>query len=194
MRVTTKHLLHASLLTLPFLSSCIPEGAVIRPGGSIIPPAPTAIVLVTPEASPGTLRQPVLRVEGVSPNHTVKLFTDSTCKTLVGSQNSTLTSVNITTNILNFGMNTFYATATNSDGGASACSTASATYRLIAKPSLSDIRDKVIDEDDELIIPFTASDADDLTLDVAPFVSHQVTPPLFLRHLFRSLVLGQVVL
>jgi hypothetical protein len=157
-----KPLLQISIL-LPLLGACISEDSgIIDPALLVIPDQPTSITLESPATSPNTVKQPIFKVEGVSPNQTVKLFTDSNCQTLVGSEVSTSTAVSITTSVLNFGNNNIYATVTNSDGGSSLCSTASATYRLIAKPSLSDIRDKVIDEDDELTIPFTASDADDL--------------------------------
>jgi hypothetical protein len=123
--------------------------------------APSAVTLVSPESSPNTVKQPIFKVDGVFAGQTVRIFSDSNCQTEMGSQISNSTSVSINSNILNFGTHTIYSNVTNADGNSSPCSTSFVTYQLRSNPSLSDLRDKIIDEDDEIIIPFTALDEDD---------------------------------
>ena len=71
---------------------------------------------------------PVLLVSGVVSGQTVRLFTDSSCSTQVGTEVSTGTTVNITTSSsLDRGSYTFYANTTQG-GQVSTCSTASISY------------------------------------------------------------------
>ena len=159
MRLTSNGFLRLTLLLLPILQSCVSQNGVVVTGSIVT--APSTVTLVSPISSPNTVKQPTFKVDGVSANHTVRIFSDSSCQTEVGSQISSSTSVSITSNLLSFGTNTIYANATNTAGTASACSTSFVTYQLRSNPSLSDLRDKVLDEDDELIVPFNALDEDD---------------------------------
>ena len=159
MRLTFNGFLRLTLLLIPILQSCVSQEGIIEPVTII--KAPTMVTLVSPESSPNTVKQPILKVDGLSAGQTVRIFSDSNCQTELGSQISNSTSVSITSNILNFGTHTIYANVTNADGNSSPCSTSFVTYQLRSDPSFSDLRNKAIDEDDEIIIPFTVLDEDD---------------------------------
>jgi hypothetical protein len=97
------------------------------------PLAPTSLVLSSPSSSPGQVSTPTFTVSGggVLSGRTVRLYTNSSCTTLVSSDNpsaSTGMSVEVTTNALSDGTHTFYAKATDSQGNQSSCSTASTSY------------------------------------------------------------------
>lgn len=94
------------------------------------PSAPSSLALSTPTSSPGYIQTPIITIGGVTSGDTVKLFTDNTCTTQVGSATSSATSVNVTSSTLADATYTFYASATDAAGNASTCSTASVTYLL----------------------------------------------------------------
>jgi formylglycine-generating enzyme required for sulfatase activity len=97
------------------------------------PSAPTGLVLTTPASSPGFDTTPTITVSGVKSGDTIKLFTDLTCSTEVGSAVSAGTTIAITTSALAAASYTFYANATGS-GGTSSCSTANVNYTINACP------------------------------------------------------------
>ena len=99
----------------------------------IIPQAPSGLSLSSPAYSTSTLATPVITVNGVSNGDDIKLFSDNTCTTEVGSATSSGTTVNITITALSAGSYSFYANSTR--GGTSTCSTASVDYRYIDCPS-----------------------------------------------------------
>jgi formylglycine-generating enzyme required for sulfatase activity len=98
------------------------------------PSAPTGLVLTTPASSPGFDTTPTITVSGVKSGDTIKLFTDLTCSTEVGSAVSAGTTIAITTSTLAAASYTFYANATGS-GGTSSCSTANVSYTINACPA-----------------------------------------------------------
>lgn len=98
------------------------------------PSAPTGLALTTPASSPGFDTTPTITVSGVKSGDTIKLFTDLTCSTEVGSAVSAGTTTAITTSTLAAASYTFYANATGS-GGASSCSTANVSYTINACPA-----------------------------------------------------------
>ncbi|MDC1175291.1 fibronectin type III domain-containing protein [Bacteriovoracaceae bacterium] len=98
------------------------------------PSAPTGLALTTPASSPGFDTTPTITVSGVKSGDTIKLFTDLTCSTEVGSAVSAGTTIAITTSTLVAASYTFYANATGG-GGTSSCSTANVSYTIGACPA-----------------------------------------------------------
>jgi hypothetical protein len=90
------------------------------------PNIPSGITMTSPASSPGFNDTPIFSIAGVKSGDTIKLFTDASCSTQVGSVVSTGTSASITTSSLAGGTFNFYATATGIN--ASTCSTATASY------------------------------------------------------------------
>jgi hypothetical protein len=95
------------------------------------PPAPT--VSGTIPASPAQSTTPAVYGSGAAAGSTVKIYTDSSCTTQVGSGtaanfNSSSTGVTISTPVGANSTTTFYATATDASNNASPCSTTSTTY------------------------------------------------------------------
>ena len=97
------------------------------------PDAPSGLTLNSPSSSPAFEQTPQITVSGVKSGDTIRLFTDSSCSTQVGSAASTGTTVNITTSSLSAGSYTFYANATGTN--TSSCSTTSASYTLSSCPT-----------------------------------------------------------
>lgn len=95
-----------------------------------LPTLGTAMSLVNPVSSPGTISTPTIRISGVVNGETVALYTNSSCTTLVGSAVATNSSVNITTSILSVGTFSFY-TKSISASGSTACSSALLTYNYL---------------------------------------------------------------
>jgi hypothetical protein len=147
-----------NLLPILMLSSCVGSGMVRRvsirftillllvscAGDSgresteesalAIPSAPTSLTFVTPGSSPGLDSTPTIQVEGVEGGNTVKLFSDSTCTTEIGSAVSSGTSVDVTVSTsLTPSTHTIYAASSNSSG-VSSCSTESISYTLASCP------------------------------------------------------------
>lgn len=98
------------------------------------PTSPSGLSLLSPASSPAFDDTPTIRVSGVKSGDIIKLFTDSTCATQVGSGTASDTTIDITTSSLAPGSYTFYANSTNAQGTASDCSTASVAYELTACP------------------------------------------------------------
>ena len=96
------------------------------------PDIPSGLSLSSPSSSPGFDQTPTVAVSGVKSGDTIRLFTDSSCSTQVGSAVSTGTSVNITASSLSSASYTFYANATGAN--TSACSAASISYVLGSCP------------------------------------------------------------
>ena len=90
------------------------------------PGIPSGITMTAPASSPSGDATPTFSIAGVKSGDTVKLFTDASCTTQVGSVVSTGATASITTSSLAGGTFNFYATATGTN--ASACSTATASY------------------------------------------------------------------
>ena len=81
--------------------------------------------------SPGNDASPVIRVSGLVKGDTVKLFTEDTCETKVGSGTSNGATVDITSNDLgDDDTYNFYATSEDSAGNISDCSTVFVEYVL----------------------------------------------------------------
>jgi formylmethanofuran dehydrogenase subunit C len=118
------------------LCACQVKGAITHlaslGSGSLTIAPPSSLTLVTPASSPGTVTQPVIQVGGVISGNTAKIFSDSTCSTLVGTAVvSTTPTVNIALSApLTIGAYTFYANSSDTLGNTSACSTASLPYTL----------------------------------------------------------------
>jgi hypothetical protein len=93
------------------------------------PAEPSSLALVSP-TSPGLSRTPTIRISGVKYGDTIKLYSNPTCTTEVGSAVATATAVDITSSAIDVGTYSFYATSTNTIGNSSACSVASAAYAL----------------------------------------------------------------
>ena len=98
------------------------------------PASPSGLTLTTPSSSPGFDITPTITVSGVNSGDTIKLFTDLTCSTEVGSAVSSGTTIAVTTSTLAAASYTFYANATGS-GSPSPCSTANVSYTINACPT-----------------------------------------------------------
>lgn len=86
------------------------------------PSTPSGITMTSPASSPSFNDTPTFSIAGVKSGDMIKLFTDVSCSTQVGTVVSTGTTASITTSSLAVGTFNFYATATGTN--ASACSTA----------------------------------------------------------------------
>ncbi len=95
---------------------------------------PTSLVLLDPLTSPNNDPSPEITVSGgdVANGNTVKIFSDNTCSTEVGSAVATGTSVDITLSpdLSTDAIYTFYANVTDTSSYVSTCSTANVTYEL----------------------------------------------------------------
>jgi len=94
------------------------------------PDVPSGLTLLSPATSPNSDDTPTITVNGVKSGDTIKLFTDASCTTQVGSTVSTGTTADITSSSLALGAYTLYANATGTN--ASSCSTASVSYEVTA--------------------------------------------------------------
>lgn len=94
-------------------------------------PVPTGVSLYSIQ-SPNNVTTPQFTVTGVTSGDTVRLFTDQTCATQVGSTTSAGTTalVTLSTALSTEGLYTIYANRTSS-GFTSSCSTTSATYNFL---------------------------------------------------------------
>ena len=101
---------------------------------NVAPDAPTGLTLTTPASGLGYDTTPTITVSGVKSGDTIKLFTDPTCSTEVGSAASAGTTIAITTSTLAVASYTFYANATG-DGETSTCSTANVSYTINPCPT-----------------------------------------------------------
>ncbi len=96
------------------------------------PTAPSGLALQSPATTPAFDDTPTITVSGVKNGDTVKLFSDSSCSTQIGSAVATGSSVDITSSSIS-GANTFYANSTKTS--ASACSSASVAYTATTCPT-----------------------------------------------------------
>lgn len=101
----------------------------------LAPNAPSELTLLSPSNSTGFDYTPTIKILGVKAGDLIKLFSDSSCTNLVGSETATSTSVEITTSELSVGNFTFYATATNENSNVSECSSNSLNYTLVNCPT-----------------------------------------------------------
>ena len=105
------------------------------------PEAPTAITIKSPVLAVGFNRTPTFTVSGVEAGATVRLYKDNTCTAgnLVASGvvENAKTSIDLTISTLSAdpANYSFYATATNPFGDTSPCSSASASYQIVACPN-----------------------------------------------------------
>jgi hypothetical protein len=90
------------------------------------PNVPSGITMTAPASSPNFIGTPTFSIAGVKSGDTVKLFTDASCTTQIGSVVSSGTTASIVTSSLAAGTFNFYATATGVNS--SACSTATVSY------------------------------------------------------------------
>ncbi len=96
------------------------------------PPIPTSLTLQVPASSPAVSTTPVIQVSGTASGSLVKIYTDASCTLLSYKGSATVaggTSVDVVSQDLVLdGSYAFYATAQDSLGNVSACSTASLNY------------------------------------------------------------------
>lgn len=96
---------------------------------NLVPDLPLGFTLTAPTISPGINPTPTITVNGVKSGDNIKLFSDISCSTEVGSAVSSGATVAITTSTLALASYTFYASATGA-GGESSCSTANISYTM----------------------------------------------------------------
>jgi formylglycine-generating enzyme required for sulfatase activity len=102
---------------------------------NLAPDPPSGLSLQDPSTSPNFDDTPTIRVSGVKNGDTIKLFTDSSCSTQVGSVVASGTTADITTSSLAAAAYTFYANATNAGSNASNCSSATVSYTVELCPT-----------------------------------------------------------
>lgn len=94
------------------------------------PTAPTGLALQNPSTSPSNDTTPTIRVSGTVNTDTVRLYTDSSCTTAVGSAVAAGTQVDVTTTVLGEGVYDIYANSTDVAGNVSSCSSSKVSYNL----------------------------------------------------------------
>jgi hypothetical protein len=108
---------------------------------NVAPAAPSSLALFDPATSPNQDSTPTLQVSGVANGLSVNIYAHPTCGilTLKGTASASGATVNVDSSSLTpDGSYTFYATATDSAGNVSDCSTNSVTYVLdTSAPSLA---------------------------------------------------------
>jgi hypothetical protein len=142
---------------------------------------PSALALVTPASSPGTVDQPVIQVSGVAVGETVRLFSDSTCSTAVGSAVvASAPTVNVTVSpALSVGAYTFYANATNAANATSTCSTASVSYTLASiSPVVTGVTSTLASGAYKAgqVVPITVTFSSAVTVTGTPQITIALTP------------------
>jgi hypothetical protein len=95
-----------------------------------LPTSATTLTLLSPSTSPNYISTPTFLATGVSNGDTVKIYTDASCLSLVGTATSTGINVAITSSALSVGTHSFYTNSSNIVGS-SACSTVRATYNYL---------------------------------------------------------------
>ncbi|MGE4132435.1 MAG: beta strand repeat-containing protein, partial [Bdellovibrionales bacterium] len=98
------------------------------------PSAPSTLTLSNPATSPNADSTPTINVAGVENPATVRLYTDASCSTQVGSATSAGANVDVTSSVLADGTYTFYADQLDAAGNASTCSTANVGYEVLSSP------------------------------------------------------------
>jgi hypothetical protein len=107
------------------------DGGVSDGGSGSAPSAPTSLSRSMPSTYLGSSATPFITVAGVVSGDTIKIFTDSSCSTEVGSVVAGAPLATVQSSTLVPGSYTFYANATNSYG-TSSCSSAFTTYTYSA--------------------------------------------------------------
>lgn len=102
---------------------------------NLAPNPPSGLALQDPTTTPNFDDTPTIRISGVKNGDTIKLFTDSSCSTQVGSVVASGTTADITTSSLAAAAYTFHANATNSGSNASTCSSATVSYTVELCPT-----------------------------------------------------------
>ena len=121
------------------------------------PAAPSGLSLSSPTSTPDEDQTPTITVSGVVSGQTVKLYTDSSCTTSVGSTTASGTTVDVTSSSLSRGSHTFYADTTQ-DSQTSDCSTASVAYAVRpTAPSGLSLNDPSSTPDDDTTPSITVS-------------------------------------
>ncbi len=126
-------------------------------------PVPNKIELVNPTTTPGDVKTPTFRVIGVRSLDTIKIYKSSTCldSDLLASGPASGATIDLTpTSPLAFGTHNIYARAFNPDNIPSNCSNSFATYKLAARPVISQINEVQMDEDNTKSVTFNISDED----------------------------------
>jgi hypothetical protein len=93
-----------------------------------VPATPNAMTNLSPGYSPSLVKTPTIRVGGIKAGDTVKLYTNSTCTSEIGSAVATGDTIDITTSTLAAGSFTIYARSIGIHNNPSACSTVSVSY------------------------------------------------------------------
>jgi alpha-tubulin suppressor-like RCC1 family protein len=116
-------------LTLPLVPNSLGSSKDIVID-TVAPSAPSALSLVNPVVSPGTISTPSIAIDGVVVGDTVKLFDDNTCSVLLATAlNSSGSSITLTLlSPLAIGTHTLFANSTDNAGNVSPCSAASVSY------------------------------------------------------------------
>jgi hypothetical protein len=94
------------------------------------PPAPNAMTNLSPGYSPSLVKTPTIRVGGIKAGDTIKLYSESTCASEIGSAVATGDTIDITTSTLAAGTYAIHSRAIGIHSNPSACSTASVSYEV----------------------------------------------------------------
>jgi hypothetical protein len=98
------------------------------------PTAPNAMANQSPGVSPSFVDTPTIRIGGIKAGDTIKLYSESTCTTEIGSAVATGDTIDITTSTLAAGTYAIHAQAIGIHDNPSACSTVSVSYEALFCP------------------------------------------------------------
>ncbi len=104
------------------------------------PSTPNAAILKIPSSSPSNDTTPTFTISGIENGNRVKLYTDASCTTEIGSSISNGSSVNITSSVLAIEqVYNIYAKQFDKAGNESLCSNSLEDYELLLTPTITSI-------------------------------------------------------
>jgi hypothetical protein len=95
-----------------------------------VPATPNAMTNLSPGYTPSLVKTPIIRVGGIKAGDTIKLYSESTCSSEIGSAVATTDTIDITTSTLAAGTYAIHSRAIGIHSNPSACSTASVSYEV----------------------------------------------------------------
>ena len=125
----------AASLTLPPAGSAMSLGSISNIMiDTTPPPIPVSLMLIAPATSHSFITQPSIQISPTEKSSSIKLYSDSSCTSLVGSGLASGTSIVISTTPLSSAslpaQFSIFARATDLAGNSSSCSTALVNYML----------------------------------------------------------------
>ncbi len=131
------------LILVFFLNGCafVSSFDVVNSGTVIA--KPSAVDLIAPGTAISTNLTPTIRVQGVLTGDTVKVYSDNSCTSEIGSGTSAAASIDITTTPLSIGSYQIHAKVIRA-GTSSNCTTVAASYTVIAPAACTSYMGSVV--------------------------------------------------